>query len=316
MVLKNSNSSARSMSTIIKNFRKKIVFSCFLFLSAMLQPGLCQAAGETFIAENKMELYTILSEQLMQRSSSFYIDYTGKMGSALKKITKQLNSTKTKTYWRGMYTLLQDMAEAVDDPNTTSDSDYLVGIIDAADIYYANGMFCFDTVTYYETKAQTRKVDKKIQSVLKKKRLYEEENPIIVIEKVHNYLIQRITYDTRKASKCNYSAYHGLMDQQTVCNGYALAAYKMLNELGIPCKYITGMATNFSGKKQLHAWNIVKIEDKWYHLDITWDDNDDGRIYYDYFMRGADFFYQEHKPDYWYRTKRFTQKYNVVKKDL
>lgn len=273
------------------------------------------SASNIFYVYEKQELYEVLSEQLMNRSKNFYIDYQGSMDQELKKIGRQLNSEKTETYWKGMYTLLQNMAESVDDPFTTSDSDYLTGIIDSSFIYYIDGLFCFESMTYYETAAQTQKVDTKIDKVLKRFNLYEEADPIAAVDRIHRYIINRVAYDYRNENKCNYSAYDGIFHQRTVCNGYALLAYKMLNALEIPCKYISGMAENDDGEMQLHAWNMVKIGKKWYNLDITWDDNDDGRIYYDYFLQGNKMFEKDHKPDIWYQTDSFLKKYKISKKN-
>lgn len=276
---------------------------------------LSTSISNMFTVESEQELYEVLSEQLMNRSEDFYINYQGILSQELKKIGKWLNSEKTETYWKGMYTLLQNMAESVDDPLTTSDSDYLTGIIDSSFIYYADGIFCFESMEYYETAAQTKKVDTKINKILKRLKLYKEADQEIIVDRIHKYIINQIAFDHRDENKCYYSAYHGLFKQKTVCNGYALLAYKMLNMLGIPCKYISGMAKNEDGDLLLHAWNIVKIGKKWYNLDITWDDNDDGRVYYDYFLRGSKLFYKDHNPDYWYKTDLFLEKYKVSKKD-
>ena len=41
-----------------------------------------------------------------------------------------------------------------------------------------------------------------------------------------------------------------------------------------------------------HVWNAVKIDDKWYHIDLTWDDpvvlNGSDTILYDYFLITSD----------------------------
>ena len=64
--------------------------------------------------------------------------------------------------------------------------------------------------------------------------------------------------------------------------GYARAYQYLLQQLGIPCYYCTG----YSGGN--HAWNIVKLEDGYYNVDVTWDDADP--IRYDYFNKtDADF---------------------------
>lgn len=81
---------------------------------------------------------------------------------------------------------------------------------------------------------------------------------------VHNALIERIDYNL--AAPMNQSAYSALVDGQTVCAGYARAFQYLMQKLGIPCYYCTG----YSG--QNHAWNIVKLGEDYYNVDVTWDD--------------------------------------------
>lgn len=80
---------------------------------------------------------------------------------------------------------------------------------------------------------------------------------------VHDYIILNNTYDTTYS---NYTAYDALVTQKSVCQGYALAyEYIMSNCLGIDCTMITSDSMN-------HAWNYIKIDGKWYHVDLTLDD--------------------------------------------
>ena len=52
-----------------------------------------------------------------------------------------------------------------------------------------------------------------------------------------------------------------------VCQGYATLTYKMLTELGVDCRYISG-----TSNEELHAWNIVRIGRCFgTTLDNTWD---------------------------------------------
>ena len=64
----------------------------------------------------------------------------------------------------------------------------------------------------------------------------------------------------------NQSAYSALVLGKTVCAGYARAYQYLLQKLGIPCYYCTG----YAGEN--HAWNIVKLEDTYYNVDVTWSD--------------------------------------------
>ena len=97
---------------------------------------------------------------------------------------------------------------------------------------------------------------------------------------VHDALAAAVTYDL--SADMNQSAYSALVNGRSVCAGYARAYQYLLQQLGIPCYYCTG----YSGGD--HAWNIVKLDDGYYNVDVTWDDAD--TISYDYFNKtDADF---------------------------
>jgi len=79
---------------------------------------------------------------------------------------------------------------------------------------------------------------------------------------VHDYMALNYEYDL------TYSIYsaEGMFEHKTgVCQAYALAFKEIMTELDIPCQVVPSYAMN-------HAWNLVKIDGEWYHVDITWDD--------------------------------------------
>ncbi|MBR6404146.1 MAG: fibronectin type III domain-containing protein [Eubacterium sp.] len=53
----------------------------------------------------------------------------------------------------------------------------------------------------------------------------------------------------------------------TVCAGYCKGVLAVLAKAGMGCIAVT--SSN-------HAWNLVKVNGKWYNLDATWDDSDSG----------------------------------------
>lgn len=59
-------------------------------------------------------------------------------------------------------------------------------------------------------------------------------------------------------------------DGLSVCDGFSKAFAMMCNMEGIDCVRITGRIYKNGAYKGLHAWNKVKIGDKWYVVDITW----------------------------------------------
>lgn len=62
--------------------------------------------------------------------------------------------------------------------------------------------------------------------------------------------------------------YGALVQRKTVCHGYALAYLYLLQKVGIQATVVTGDC--HSGEP--HAWNIVKMEGNYYHVDVTWGD--------------------------------------------
>ena len=83
------------------------------------------------------------------------------------------------------------------------------------------------------------------------------------IEIIHDYLINTSRYDTKNESPKNGSAYGLLIDHLGTCNGYSDAFGIIMNALGIE---------NYKISNSKHVWNYVKIDNKWYHIDLTWDD--------------------------------------------
>lgn len=80
-----------------------------------------------------------------------------------------------------------------------------------------------------------------------------------------------------------------------VCEGYAKAFQMLLNISNIDNVYVTGVGVT-SGGAEGHAWNLVKIGELYYGVDVTWDDqptNARGKIY-DYFCDDAEKFNETH----------------------
>ncbi len=103
---------------------------------------------------------------------------------------------------------------------------------------------------------------------------------------VHDYLIQNCKYDyanmqANTVPEISHTAYGALVDGQAVCDGYAGAyLYIMRDKLGIPCRIVTS-------EQMVHSWNMIQLDGKWYHVDLTWDDpvwDCIGRVSHDNFL--------------------------------
>lgn len=136
-------------------------------------------------------------------------------------------------------------------------------------------------IKYLTNKEQEEAVQKKVDQVLASI-ITPSMTTFQKVKAVNDYIVSNATYgDKTKSSP--HSAYALLMEGQAVCQGYALLTYKMLNQIGVDVQYVVGVVDG----NVPHAWNLVKIDGKWYHLDTTWNDplpNTPGTPSYDYFL--------------------------------
>lgn len=123
------------------------------------------------------------------------------------------------------------------------------------------------------------------------------------IKMVHDYLVDHIEYDSSISKSNIYNVYGALVNQVSVCEGYARAFQYLMNELQIPCVIVIGKGTNSQGQTENHAWNYVALNGNWYAVDTTWDDpvvTGGGRVSqdakYKYFLKGSATFQKDHSP--------------------
>lgn len=99
----------------------------------------------------------------------------------------------------------------------------------------------------------------------------------------HDYLVLNCENSTTDP----YAAtiYGALVKKKALCEGYAKAFSYLCNLAGIENVIVTGETY------VKHVWNMVKIDGNWYHVDVTWDNSDDGLhkekpnvVLYQYFM--------------------------------
>ena len=96
---------------------------------------------------------------------------------------------------------------------------------------------------------------------------------------LHDALAARCHYDTAAAEAPSpaeidpyaFSAYGAIVQGEAVCEGYARAMQFLLQRADIPATVVTG----FDENRQPHMWNLVTIDGRNYHLDVTWDDSGD-----------------------------------------
>jgi len=123
-------------------------------------------------------------------------------------------------------------------------------------------------IKYLETLQQTAYVTREVKAALKEI-ITPGMNNHEKVKAIHDWVVLQLKYDT---SYRKYTAFEGLQSGSAVCQGYSLLTYRMLKEAGINNKIVEGTARPEGGSSQSHAWNLVQLDGRWYHLDTTWDD--------------------------------------------
>lgn len=133
------------------------------------------------------------------------------------------------------------------------------------------------------TKQQIEELEEKINSIYYEN-ITSDMNEERKIKVIHDYIINHVKYDIERSDKkvTTYhsdTAYGALIENYAICGGYADSMKLFLDRLQIPNYKISG---------ENHIWNLVKLNDKWYHLDLTWDDpitsTGEDKLIYDYFL--------------------------------
>ncbi|SHK85529.1 Transglutaminase-like superfamily protein [Anaerocolumna jejuensis DSM 15929] len=243
---------------------------------------------------SKEEVYQIIRKNILAHKEKFSIEMNIEVMNEIKRNSDLLNK-----------------AADIDSKKTSKDGDYLrFSVSEWATNWqwYTNGRTADLnlTVKYRNTVSQEKKLDTEIKRVLKALKL-DGKSDYAKVKKVHDYIIKKTIYDQTLKK---HTAYDALIGKSAVCDGYTLAAYRLLTDAGVMTRVITGWAAG-----NLHSWNIVQVGDKWYNLDLTWDDpiTDTGEqiLTYDYFLKNNNDFIN-HRRDSMYRTNAFNIKYPIA----
>lgn len=106
---------------------------------------------------------------------------------------------------------------------------------------------------------------------------------------LHDWLINYAKYDQENTNTKSESMHNGavvLRSGTGVSDAYAYAYQALCKSANLYCAIVQG---NAGDRYKDHVWNIVRINNGFYHIDCTWDDtdtkNDEGKEQiYEYFL--------------------------------
>ena len=250
--------------------------------------------GESNIVES-------IRVHLLKRHTSFSVTLwsfeTIKYGVSLKDLPSKLIAlacTIKKPFVRNDYDYLQRSVRSI--------SCRIMSTLAFAQLVY--------DIEYLTNSRQEEEIESFMNNLFFESKAYSITQPDRRIKFAYDYIVATVKYDNDYKM---YSAYNALFDRKAVCEGCALLFYRFMAMFGIPCRIITG-----KGMRESHAWNIVKLGDFWYNIDVTWDLYKNpiqrGLGLYNYYLVGEEKF-KDHTRDPFFETDDFKREFPVSQID-
>lgn len=114
--------------------------------------------------------------------------------------------------------------------------------------------------SYLSSAEEEAIIDERVQSLMANEFYgWESMTDFEITKQVYTWVTGNFTF---VGGSDRHSTYSGIIEQETVCQGFATTIYRLLREMGVPCRVVSNND---------HGWNIVKIGDCYYNIDATWD---------------------------------------------
>ena len=123
-------------------------------------------------------------------------------------------------------------------------------------------------ITYRTDLAQEEAVVAKVKEILDQLDVYDASD-YEKVAAVYNYLCSHVHLDNivhLTGATTVYTAYGALVQNSAVCQGYASAFYRLMLELQVDNRFISGSVGTVP-----HGWNIVALDGVYYNVDATKD---------------------------------------------
>lgn len=221
----------------------------------------------------------------------------------------QLNKLQQKAY-HAIKSGLKSLAPSFQVPRLTDR--------ELADIYFLVRMDCpeiFYTVTFrYRAYSDALNVEMIPEYLFQKNKIQEHQKAMDARVKklarqaehfsekekelyIHDFICENVHYDKLK-KPYSHEIIGPLGQGVGVCEGIAKSVKILCDALGIWCIVALSDANPEKKIKYRHTWNVIRVDGKYYHLDVTFDNSltRESAVRYDYFNLCDAQFFRDHEP--------------------
>lgn len=171
---------------------------------------------------------------------------------SMENITLDISQTVTGNAFDGCLSLSNINSEPVFDSST---GDFKPEYSD----FIKNNFYMAEEIGFLNeyTKAQYKKIADEVTTP--------DMSDIEKVKALHDWICDNTKYADSTIPLEYHTDASILLNNETVCEGYAKALNLLCNSVGIETYYVHSSD---------HAWNIVKLGGHYFHIDTTWDDGD------------------------------------------
>lgn len=159
--------------------------------------------------------------------------------------------------------------------------------------FYSSGAVISLSITYGRTASQASAVqkefDKAANEIILKAMKYSSTADRVKV--IHDEIVNRTEYLVKGGVYIS-EADGPLVYGKALCEGYSKAFAYLCQKIGVECICVGGY-----GNSESHMWNMVKVDGKWYHMDVTWDDPIGGKLRYNYYLLSEKDMMKDHTLD-------------------
>ena len=167
--------------------------------------------------------------------------------------------------------------------------------------YYPDGSNAEMIPEYLFEKGKIKDHQKALQARVEKlARPMQKATDLEKILYIHDFICQNVHYDKLK-KQYSHEIIGPLGHGVGVCEGIAKSVKILCDALNLWCVIALSENNPEKGVKYRHAWNIVKVDKKYYHLDCTFDNSlgNPDEIRYDYFLLNDKQIFRDHERLVW-----------------
>lgn len=250
--------------------------------------------------------YTTSEEQTVDRDKDKYITYVNSVDEFFEEVCYQLKEHRNVEYYDTDVETLYNNADFIFDGiekyyyenNPMMSSSYLIGFCDNSSTNCSwkerdiPGEKKYRIGITFKYKYTQEEIEEHTKNMIELSQSLKCDSDLESIISVHDYLAENFDW------KDNINdALAGFKKGGATCDGYSMAVFALLTNMGINTRIVDGDVTNDRGEFH-NTWNIVCLDGKWYNLDVSWDDNGAYGIEYDYFLKNnADFESHSYRDD-------------------